>query len=96
MSSATTSDLDVEQNPTAPVVAAVAGLALVVLAQTCGMDWAREPTGRIAYTRVAGASCAVLPLADGDRRSYRLWVDYSLASYLWATLAQIAAEVRAT
>ena len=70
--------------------------ALVVLAQTCGMDWAREPTGRIAYTRVAGASCAVLPLADGDRRSYRLWVDCSLASYLWATLAQIAAEVRAT
>ena len=70
--------------------------ALVVLAQTCGMDWAREPTGRIAYTRVAGASCAVLPLADGDLRSYRLWVDYSLASYLWETLAQIAAEVRAT
>ena len=70
--------------------------ALAVLAQTCGMDWAREPTGRIAYTRVAGASCAVLPLADGDQRSYRLWVDHSLVPYLWETLAQIAAAVRVT
>ena len=45
---------------------------------------------------VVDAPGGVLRLADGDRRAYRLWVDYSLASYLWATLAQIASDVRAT
>ena len=35
--------------------------------------------------RVAGVSCAVLPRGDGEARTYRLWVDYSLAPYLWTT-----------
>lgn len=65
--------------------------ALGILAQTCGVNFAREPVGRMVYTRVAGASCGVLPQEQSGQRSYRLWVDYSLAPYLWKTLAEIAA-----
>ena len=81
----------VEQQSLSLELKGAAGLA--VLAQACGIDWAREPTGRIAYTRVAGVSCGVLPLAVGDRRCYRLWVDYTSMAYLWETLEEIAAEL---
>ena len=57
-----------------------------ILAQACGVDLAREPAGRMVYTQVAGAACAVLPGGE----EYRLWVDYSLAAYLWEALAEIA------
>jgi sarcosine oxidase gamma subunit len=67
--------------------------ALGVLAQTCGVDFAGEPVGRMVYTRVAGASCGVLPLDEDGQRVYRLWIDYSLAPYMWETLAEIAAEL---
>ena len=68
-------------------------MALGVLAQTCGVDFAAEPVDRMVYTRVAGASCGVLPRDEGGQRVYRLWVDYSLAPYLWQTLAEIAVEL---
>lgn len=64
-----------------------------ILAQTCGVDFAGEPLDRIVYTRVAGVSCGVLPREEDGQRVYRLWVDYSLAPYLWQTLAGIAAEL---
>ena len=57
-----------------------------ILAQACAVDWAREPAGRMVYTQVAGAACGVLPRGG----EYRLWVDYSLAAYLWEALAEIA------
>ncbi|HIG56476.1 MAG TPA: hypothetical protein EYG11_22760 [Candidatus Latescibacteria bacterium] len=65
--------------------------ALGVLAQTCGVDFVGELVDRMVYTRVAGVSCGVLPREEGGQRVYRLWVDYSLAPYLWETLAEITA-----
>lgn len=79
----------IEQQSVTLVLAGNAGLG--VLAQTCGVNFANEPVGRMVYTRVAGASCGVLPQEQSGQRSYRLWVDYSLAPYLWETLAEIAA-----
>ena len=67
--------------------------ALLALAQTCGVDFANEPVDRITYTRVAGASCAVLPRLENGSPVYRLWIDYTLAPYLWETLAGIIAEL---
>ena len=37
----------------------------------------------MVYTQVAGAACGVLPRGEDGQRAYRLWVDYSLAAYLW-------------
>ena len=31
----------------------------------------------------------MLPREAAESRSYRLWVDYSLAAYLWTTLAEL-------
>lgn len=66
-----------------------------VWAQACAVDLARAPAGRMIYTEVAGAACAVLPHSeDGDGPcAYRLWVDYSLAAYLWEALAAIVADI---
>ncbi len=60
-----------------------------ILAQACAVDLAREPAERMVYTQVAGAACGVLPRGG----EYRLWVDYSLAAYLWDALAAIAEDV---
>ncbi len=60
-----------------------------ILLQACAVDLAREPAGRMVYTQVAGAACAVLPHGG----EYRLWVDYSLAAYLWEALAAIAEDI---
>ena len=67
--------------------------ALGVLAQTCGVEFEGELADRMVYTRVAGASCGVLPHEEAGQRVYRLWVDYSLAPFLWETLAEIAADL---
>ena len=64
-----------------------------VLARSCAVNLAEEPAERILYTRVAGVSCAVLPRGEGEPRSYRLWVDYSLAAYLWTALAEITGDL---
>ncbi len=63
------------------------------LAQTCGLNFSREPAERIVYTRVAGASCGVIPLETSGGRIYRIWIDYSLTPYLWEVLNEIAADV---
>ena len=67
--------------------------ALGILAQTSGVDFVGELADRMVYTRVAGASCGVLPREETGQRVYRLWVDYSLAPFLWETLAEIAADL---
>ena len=64
-----------------------------VLAWSCALNLAAEPADTIVYTRIAGVSCAVLPRGEGDPRSYRLWVDYSLAPYLWTTLAELTEDL---
>ena len=64
-----------------------------ILAQACAVDLAREPVGRMVYTQVAGAACGVLPHDEDGQRAYRLWVDYSLAAYLWEALAAIAEDI---
>ena len=64
-----------------------------ILAQACAVDLAREPAGRMVYTQVAGAACAVLPHGADGQYAYRLWVDFSLAAYLWEALAAIAEDI---
>ena len=63
-----------------------------VLARSCAVNLAAEPVHTVLYTRIAAVSCAVLPRGAGESRTYRLWVDYSLASYLWTTLAELAED----
>ena len=60
-----------------------------VLARSCALNLAAEPAATILYTRIAGVSCAVLPSGKGESRGYRLWVDYSLAAYLWTALGEL-------
>jgi sarcosine oxidase gamma subunit len=63
--------------------------ALRVFAETCGVDVAREPTGRIIFTRVAGVSCGLIPLEQDGSRVYRIWADCTFAPYLWEQLSNI-------
>lgn len=63
--------------------------AIPVLAQTCGVHFSHEPSGRIAYTRVAGVACGVIVLADNGQQTYRIWTDYTLSLYLWETFVEI-------
>ena len=67
--------------------------ALDVLGQTSGVRFATEPAGRIVFTRAAAVSCGILVLGDGAARSYRIWVDYTLAPYLWESLEKILSEM---
>jgi sarcosine oxidase gamma subunit len=60
-----------------------------ILAQTCGVNFSSEPAQRIVYTRVAGASCGVIVRQKDEQRIYRIWVDYSLAVYLWDCFCEI-------
>lgn len=64
-----------------------------VMLQTCGVNFAVEPAGRVVYSRVAGVSAAILPQPSEDIDRFRLWVDYSYAPYLWRTLVEIAEEL---
>ena len=64
-----------------------------VLARSCALNLAAEPAETILYTRIAGVSAAVLPHGKGESRRYRLWVDYSLAPYLWTTLAELTEDL---
>ncbi|NKB70473.1 MAG: hypothetical protein GKR89_25670 [Candidatus Latescibacteria bacterium] len=66
--------------------------ALAVLAQTCGLEMAREPDNRLVYTRVAGASCVILPRQEQGQQVYRLWIDCTQAQYMWETLSEIIGE----
>jgi hypothetical protein len=67
--------------------------ALPVLAQTCGVNLHREPPARIIYTRIAGVACGVIPMEESSERAYRIWVDYTLAPYLWETFVEIIREL---
>jgi len=60
-----------------------------VLAQTCGVDFSQIPPDQLIYTRLAVASCAVVRESSWETAVYRLWVDASLAEYLWEELSQI-------
>lgn len=64
-----------------------------VMAQACAVDLAEAPTQRMVYCRVAATSCGLLPDSIHDIELVRIWVDPSLAVYLWQTLAQITDEL---
>ncbi|MGD9632496.1 MAG: hypothetical protein AB7G28_09005 [Pirellulales bacterium] len=64
----------------------------LLFAQTCGVDFRSQPSGKLIYTRVAGVSCSILPVTDSEPR-YRLWVDFGFAPYLWETLSGITKEL---
>ncbi len=59
------------------------------LAQTCGVDFSVEPTLKIIYTRLAGASCGIIPLGEKQQPVYRIWIDYTFGEYLWDVLGEI-------
>lgn len=62
---------------------------LEVLAQTCSVNFREVESKRLIYTRIAGTSCAVMPEVIQDIPVYRIWIDRSLAIYLWQILAEI-------
>lgn len=62
-----------------------------VLAETCGFDF-REPGIQLVMTRVAGVSCALLPLRTAGVPVYRIWLDGSYGVYLWEALLEIIHE----
>jgi sarcosine oxidase subunit gamma len=64
-----------------------------VMSQTCGINFKEAQNGKLILTRVAGVSAGIIPQQLDGRTSYRLWVDYSLAPYLWETLLEIAQEL---
>jgi len=43
-------------------------------------------------TRIAGVSCAVLPLEVGGIPMFRLWLDCSYGVYLWEALYEIVRD----
>ncbi len=67
--------------------------ATEVLAQSCSINFRDAAVSQLLLTRVAGVSCGVLPDTIGDRRIFRLWVDYTYAMYLWTTLVQISEDL---
>ncbi|MEX0717787.1 MAG: hypothetical protein WD066_14430 [Planctomycetaceae bacterium] len=60
-----------------------------VLSQTCALDFRALPPRRVVFTRVAGVSCGIFPDSADNVPSYRIWVDYASAPYLWETLVEI-------
>jgi sarcosine oxidase subunit gamma len=62
-----------------------------VLLETCGVDLAaREP--KAVFSRVAGVSCALLPVELGAVQAFQIWCDGSYGAYLWDTLLAIVVE----
>jgi len=70
--------------------------AVDVMAQTCGIDFNQATPDRLIMTRVAGASCSVLPQSMSGICTYRLWVDATFAAYLWEQLTLITADLVGT
>lgn len=66
---------------------------LEVMAQTCGVNLAEAAPRRLIYSRVAVTSCGLLPDRLNGAQVLRLWVEPSLAVYLWQTLAEISGEL---
>jgi sarcosine oxidase gamma subunit len=67
--------------------------AIDVMSQTCGINFLEARKRRLIFTRVAGVSCGVLPESFDDKVTYRIWVDYTYATYLWETLVEICGEL---
>ncbi len=61
-----------------------------LLAQCCGVDFAREPEHAV-MTRVAGVSCMVL--LRKDSAALRIWCGTGAAVYLWETLGAIVQDL---
>ncbi|REK23084.1 MAG: hypothetical protein DWQ42_15840 [Planctomycetota bacterium] len=64
-----------------------------VLAQTCGINFAVAAADRVVLTRVAGVSCTIWFQRRDGVPSYRMWVDYTYAAYLWDVLEEIGGEL---
>jgi|SRR5215831_1125448 len=62
-----------------------------LLLETCGYDFKRS-RDRLVMTRVAGVSCAVLPIEFADIPAFRLWLDCSYGVYLWEALYEIVRD----
>jgi sarcosine oxidase, subunit gamma len=60
-----------------------------VLAQVCSIDFDSAPPRRLCLTRVAGINAAILPDRTEEGTLFRLWVDYTLAVYLWTILVEV-------
>jgi len=59
-----------------------------VMLETCGVDLsARE--ARAVYSRVAGVSCAILPIEVNGIPGFQIWCDGTYGAYLWETLLEI-------
>ena len=59
-----------------------------VMLETCGVDLsARE--ARAVYSRVAGVSCALLPIEVNGIPGFQMWCDGTYGAYLWETLLEI-------
>jgi sarcosine oxidase subunit gamma len=63
-----------------------------VLAQTCGIDFARTGDDFLK-TRVALTSCSVKREPLGDVPAYRVWCEPSYGEYLFAALLEIVHEL---
>jgi sarcosine oxidase subunit gamma len=69
--------------------------ALNVFAQTCGVDFRTCPSNKAVYSRVAGVSCAIVPISE-QADDFRLYVDHTYVDYLWDTLSEIVADLGGT
>lgn len=60
-----------------------------VMSQVCAIDMSQVQPGTLVLTRAAVTSCAILREPWPEVLAYRIWVDASLAEYLWETLSTI-------
>lgn len=60
-----------------------------VMSQVCAIDMSQVHPGTLVLTRAAVTSCAILREPWPEVLAYRIWVDASLAEYLWETLSTI-------
>ena len=67
--------------------------AFDLLSQTCGVQFSTAAADNAIFTRVAGVSCAVLPIPDAAEPQFLLWVDPSYVDYLWEALEKIVADL---
>lgn len=62
-----------------------------VLLETCGIDFSTRPPQAV-YSRVAGVSCALLPVEPSGIPAFQVSCDGSYGVYLWETLLEIVRE----
>jgi sarcosine oxidase subunit gamma len=71
----------------------VGARAIDVLAQTCGINFRDQVSGRLVLSRVAGVSCGIFLDSVGELTAFRFWIDASYAAYMWETLLQICEDL---